>query len=74
MKSRFWTGLPLMNGFLLHPEKSRGKAAALDAVYGRGHMILTGLRPQWRDQTHQGMQAEIHFGRMGMQPAICISR
>lgn len=44
---------PLLSGFLLHPEKIQGKAAALDAAYGRGHIILTGFRPQWRGQTHQ---------------------
>jgi hypothetical protein len=44
---------PLMSGFLLHPERIQGKIAALDAIYGRGHIILTGFRPQWRGQTHQ---------------------
>ncbi len=43
---------PLMSGFLLHPEKLQGKAAAIDAAYGNGHIILTGFRPQWRGQTH----------------------
>jgi len=43
---------PLMSGYLLHPEKIQGKIAALDASYGRGHIILTGFRPQWRGQTH----------------------
>jgi len=43
---------PLMSGYLLHPEKIQGKIAALDAAYGRGHIILTGFRPQWRGQTH----------------------
>jgi hypothetical protein len=43
---------PLMSGYLLHPEKIQGKIAALDAVYGRGHIILTGFRPQWRGQPH----------------------
>jgi hypothetical protein len=57
---------PLMSGFLLHPERIQGKIAALDAVYGRGHVILTGFRPQWRGQTHQMfkllLNALYHFG------------
>jgi len=42
---------PLLSGYLLHPEKIQGKIAALDVFYGRGHIILTGFRPQWRGQT-----------------------
>ena len=30
----------------------QGKAAALDANYGTGHIILLGFRPQWRGQSH----------------------
>ena len=43
---------PLLSGYILHPEKIQNKAAALDVNYGRGHIILTGFRPQWRGQTH----------------------
>jgi hypothetical protein len=42
---------PLMSGFLLHPEKIQGKAAALDVPYGKGHIILLAFRPQWRGQS-----------------------
>ncbi|HYK90891.1 MAG TPA: M14 metallopeptidase family protein [Acidobacteriota bacterium] len=42
---------PLLSGYLLHGEKIQGKAAALDAVYGKGHIVLLGFRPQWRGQS-----------------------
>jgi len=43
---------PLMSGFLLGEALIQGKAAALDANYGSGHIILLGFRPQWRGQSH----------------------
>ena len=43
---------PLMSGFLLGEALIQGKAAALDAAYGTGHIILLGFRPQWRGQAH----------------------
>jgi hypothetical protein len=43
---------PLMSGFLLGEALIEGKAAALDANYGTGHIILLGFRPQWRGQSH----------------------
>lgn len=43
---------PLLSGYILKPEKLSGRAAALDVNYGRGHIILSGFRPQWRGQTH----------------------
>ena len=45
-------GSPLVSGYLLHPEKLQGKAAALDVAYGSGHVVLLGFRPQWRGQSH----------------------
>src|SRR5262249_8492003 len=43
---------PLASGFLLHPERIQGKAAALEAFYGKGRVYLFGFRPQWRGQSH----------------------
>jgi hypothetical protein len=43
---------PLASGFLLHPERIQGKAAALEVFYGNGRIYLFGFRPQWRGQSH----------------------
>jgi hypothetical protein len=43
---------PLMSGFLLGAELIQGKAAAIDADYGKGHIVLLAFRPQWRGQSH----------------------
>ncbi len=43
---------PLRSGYLIGPERIEGKAAALDAVLGQGHVILIGFRTQWRGQSH----------------------
>jgi hypothetical protein len=43
---------PLMSGYLLHPERLQGRAAALEAQYGKGRVYLLGFRPQWRGQSH----------------------
>jgi hypothetical protein len=43
---------PLMSGYLLHPERIQGKAAALEVQYGKGRVYLFGFRPQWRGQSH----------------------
>ncbi len=43
---------PLASGYLLHPERLQGKAAALEVFYGEGRVYLIGFRPQWRGQSH----------------------
>jgi hypothetical protein len=47
---------PLMSGYLLHPEKIQGKAAAMEVQYGKGRIYLLGFRPQWRGQSHGAYQ------------------
>jgi hypothetical protein len=43
---------PLESGYLLHPERIQGKAAALEVFFGEGRVYLFGFRPQWRGQSH----------------------
>jgi hypothetical protein len=43
---------PLESGYLLHPEKIQGKAAAMELSYGDGRIFLFGFKPQWRGQSH----------------------
>ncbi|MCY4398265.1 MAG: M14 family metallopeptidase [Gemmatimonadetes bacterium] len=43
-------GSPLMSGYLLGEEHLQGYAAALDVEHGEGHVVLLGMKPQWRGQ------------------------
>ena len=43
---------PLASGFLAGPDRLEGKAAALVADVGKGHVLLLGFKPQWRGQSH----------------------
>ncbi len=43
---------PLASGYLAGPDRLEGKAAAIQADYGKGRVILLGFKPQWRAQSH----------------------
>jgi hypothetical protein len=45
---------PLLSGYLAGADRLQGKIAALQADYGKGHVLLLGFRPQWRGQSHAG--------------------
>ena len=42
----------LVSGGMLHGEEMVGKAAVVDVPLGKGHMVMFGIRPMWRFQTH----------------------
>jgi glutamine amidotransferase-like uncharacterized protein len=46
----------LASGWLLGEKYLTGKAALLDIQTGRGHMILFGMRPQYRGQSYQNFK------------------
>ncbi len=43
---------PLLSGWLLGPELVENRSAVMDAPAGRGHIILFGIRPQYRGQSY----------------------
>ena len=43
-------GSPLLSGYLIGESHLQGRAAALDAQVGDGHIVLIGFRPEWRGQ------------------------
>ncbi len=43
---------PLLSGWLLGPELIENRSAVMDAPVGRGHIVLFGIRPQYRGQSY----------------------
>ena len=42
----------LVSGGMLHGEEMAGKAAVVDVPLGKGNMVMFGIRPMWRFETH----------------------
>ncbi len=59
---------PLASGYLLHPERIQGKAAALEVFDGKGRVYLFGFKPQWRGQSHGTYK--LFFNAIYDSPAI----
>ena len=50
---RYPEGQILASGWLLGEQRLAGRAALVEARLGRGHVILFGMRPQYRGQSYQ---------------------
>ncbi|MBI3694148.1 MAG: peptidase M14 [Acidobacteria bacterium] len=49
---KYPAGNPLVSGWLLGPKLLENRGAVMDAPVGKGHIILFGMRPQYRAQSH----------------------
>ena len=49
---KYPAGNPLASGWLLGPKLIENKSAVMDAPAGKGHIILFGIRPQYRAQSY----------------------
>ena len=67
-------GTPLLSGYLLGEEHIQGYATALDVHHGDGHVILLGMRPQWRGQPFGTYKVLFNATMFSQQMAATVQR
>jgi hypothetical protein len=66
-------GSPLLSGYLLGEKYLNGFATALDVRHGDGHVILLGMRPQWRGQPYGTFRILFNAALYSRQMAATVS-
>ena len=66
-------GSPLLSGYLLGEEHLQGYAAALDVEHGEGHVVLLGMKPQWRGQPFGNFRILFNAALYSGQVAAAVS-
>jgi hypothetical protein len=63
----------LVSGGMLHGEEMAGKAAVVDVPLGKGNIVMFGIRPMWRFETHGSfalvLNAMANWNSLNQQPA-----
>jgi hypothetical protein len=62
----------LVSGGMLHGEEMAGKAAVVDVPLGKGNIVMFGIRPMWRFESHGSfalvLNAMANWNALGTQP------
>jgi hypothetical protein len=62
----------LISGGMLHGEEMAGKAAVVDVPLGKGNIVMFGIRPMWRFETHGSfalvLNAMANWNALSKQP------
>lgn len=62
----------LVSGGMLHGDEIAGKAAVVDVPLGKGNMVMFGIRPMWRFETHGSfalvLNAMANWNSLSKQP------
>jgi zinc carboxypeptidase len=66
-------GSPLLSGYLLGSEHLQGYASALDVEHGEGHVVLLGLKPQWRGQPFSNFKVLFNAALFSKQVADAVA-